>query len=258
MTKEQEEMLDVVKVFCSLCQRHTLRYYAAGGTLLGAVRHGGFIPWDDDVDVSMPLEDFLRFQTLGGELPPNYSIQSEKTDKEYPYLFIKLCNSSCPFQTNMPNGPRGVYIDIFPLIPARAPTVRARFCFQVISVIKYAMAVRTGWTGYRPYKNLPARIGYALLRPLSLSGLRRLRNQLVKCIYAPESKEYLCSPGGAYKADKEFFPSEWYSAAAELDFEGEKICVPMGWQEYLSRNYGNYMELPPLEEQRAKIGRAHV
>lgn len=252
MTEEQAEMLEVVKVFCHLCQTHGLRYYAVGGTLLGAVRHDGFIPWDDDVDMAMPLEDFLKFQTLTEELPPHVSIQSEKADKNYPFLFIKLCDTAHPFRANTPSGPWGVYIDIFPLIPARKPTAWTAFCFQVISVIKYVLAVKAGWTNYVPYKNLPARIGYAFLNPLSSDRLKRLRDWLVKRIYAPGSEDYLCSPGGAYKADKEFFPAEWFSSGIEMGFEGEQICAPVGWQAYLSRNYGDYMKLPPLEKQRSR------
>lgn len=245
-------MLEVIKVFRGLCQKHGLRYYAAGGTLLGAVRHGGFIPWDDDVDVSMPMEDFKKLEELREELPAGFAFQSEETDDGYPFLFIKLCDTNHPFQTNMPQGPWGVYIDIFPLIPAKRPTAWTKLCFQVISVIKYRLSVRTGWTGYVPYKDIAARVGYAFLCPLTVKQLKGLRNWLVKQIYAPESGEYLCSPGGAYKADKEFFPAQWYASATEMNFEGKQICVPAGWQTYLSRNYGNYMELPPEEERRPR------
>lgn len=252
MTEEQTRMFELLHTFKELCAAHGLRYHLAGGTLLGAVRHQGFIPWDDDADVSMPVGDFLKFQELAAELPEHIEIQSERNDPRYPFLFFKLCDTAHPFQVDRPNGPRGVYIDVFPLIPARKPTVWTKFCFQVISVIKYAMAVKAEWTSYTPYKNLPARFGYALLSTRSMDGLRKLRNWLAAQIYAPEGRDYLCSPGGAYKADKEFFPAEWFKETAELTFEGERFAAPGGWDSYLARHYGDYMELPPQAERRSR------
>lgn len=252
MTEEQAQMLVLLRTFKELCTAHYLQYYLAGGTLLGAVRHQGFIPWDDDVDVSMPLEDFLKLQKLSAALPEHVEIQSEENDPRYPFVFLKLCDTAHPFHTGCPNEPKGVYIDVFPLIPSKKLNWETKLRFEVINVINYVLQVKLGWTAFIPYKLPQARFGYWLLDHLPPERLKKLRRKQIGRIYAPGNRETLCSPGGAYKADKEFFPAEWYREAAELTFEGERFSAPIGWQAYLSRNYGNYMELPPPEERRTR------
>ena len=154
MTTEQKQIFRLLCTFRNFCVRNGLQYYLAGGTLLGAVRHQGFIPWDDDADVAMPLRDFLKFQELSGILPDGLTVQSENTDPRYPFLFIKLCDPTMQFETGYGNGPQGVYIDIFPLIPAKTLSMGTRFCFHVAKVIDYVLQVKTGWTKYIPYKRL--------------------------------------------------------------------------------------------------------
>lgn len=248
MTEEQTHILPLLKIFSAICRENNLRYYLAGGTLLGAVRHKGFIPWDDDIDVSMPLDDFVKFQRAAEKLPENIVVQSYGSDPQYPFLFVKLCDISNPFLTENPAGPWGAYIDIFPLIPAKKLRKGTLLCFDTISVINYVLQVKLGWTSFVPYKKRVARAGFWLLNRMSAERLRKLREHLIRCIYDPDSRDTLCSPGGAYKADKEFFPAAWYDGTAVVEFEGELFPAPVGWQAYLSRNYGNYMELPPEEE----------
>lgn len=252
MTEEQVQMLGLLCAFKGLCEAHGLQYHLAGGTLLGAVRHQGFIPWDDDVDVSMPLKDFLKFQELSAELPKQMEMQSEQNDPRYPFVFLKLCDASHPFHTGYPNEPKGVYIDIFPLIPSKKLDRKAKLRFEVINVINYVLQVKLDWTSFIPYKLPQARLGFWLLKHLSVERLRKLRRGLIAGIYAPDSQDVLCSPGGAYKADKEFFPAEWFRETVELTFEGERFSAPIGWRDYLSRHYGNYMELPPPEKRRSR------
>lgn len=248
MTEEQAQMFKLLQIFKRLCEENELQYYIMGGTLLGAVRHKGFIPWDDDADVSMPLRDFLKFQKLADKLPNDIVIQSEENDLLYPFVFIKLCDTTCRFETGFINHPQGVYIDIFPLIPAKRLNKSTRFCFDVINVINYVLQVKLNWSSFLPYKNCMARIGYSLLKNFSVKHLRRLRRKLISAIYDENSRDTFCSPGGAYKADKEFYPAEWFEEVTDVIFEDERFSAPKKWHKYLSRNYGNYMELPAPEE----------
>lgn len=251
MTKEQSQMFELLCIFKEMCKAHKLQYYLTGGTLLGAVRHQGFIPWDDDIDVSMPLEDFQIFQQLSSELPTHIEIQSEKNDSRYPFVFLKLCDIRYPFHTGYSNEPKGIYIDIFPLIPSKKLSRRIKLRFEAISVINYVLQVKMNWTSFIPYKLPQARLGFWLLSYFSLIQLQNLRRKQISKLYEPNGKEVLCSPGGVYKAEKEFFPAEWYSKTTDLIFEGQYFSAPIGWQEYLTRNYGNYMELPAPENQKS-------
>jgi len=124
LTQEQNARLkaielDIFKAFLKVCKENDLRYFLAGGTLLGAVRHKGFIPWDDDMDVLMPRKDYDRFLEIGQSLlPPEYFLQTRQTDREYPCNFAKIRDSRTTFvekslKDRVIN--HGVYIDIFPL-----------------------------------------------------------------------------------------------------------------------------------------------
>ena len=82
MTQEQSELLKLLDLFSSICEQNNLQYYLAGGTLLGAIQHQGFIPWDDDIDIMMPIEDYKKFIQFAPEFPEGIVIQSDHTDKE--------------------------------------------------------------------------------------------------------------------------------------------------------------------------------
>lgn len=251
MTEEQSQMFRLLRTFSEICEENGLRYFVVGGTLIGAVRHRGFIPLDDDIDVSMPLDDFRKFTELARELPGSFALQSEETDPRYPFVFAKLCDTRYAYDTGYDNHPMGVYIDIFPLIPARALSRRTKLIFDMISVSDYVLQVKLGWTEFVPYKKPLARAGFRMMNCLSATRLRRLRRRLIAGIYDEKSRSTLCSPGGAYSAEKEFFPAEWFAGAAKVGFEGVQFDAPQGWDEYLRRNYGNYMELPPVAERRS-------
>jgi len=111
--------IDMLKQFISICNDNQLRYYLLGGSCLGAVRHAGFIPWDDDIDVGMPREDFERFSAIAKEqLPEHLFFQTNTSDPEYINVFAKLRNSNTTYiETSAKNLNinHGVYIDIFPL-----------------------------------------------------------------------------------------------------------------------------------------------
>ena len=119
MNDLQKRLLVILKEFARVCGKHNLRYFLNGGTCLGAIRHKGFIPWDDDVDVMMPREDYEKFLTLQYEYEGTpYFIQSWKSDPRYTYGFAKLRDSSTTFIEDFYRNHRinhGVWIDIFPL-----------------------------------------------------------------------------------------------------------------------------------------------
>lgn len=254
MTEEQGHMFRVLRVFKSICEQQGLTCFLIGGSLIGAVRHHGFIPWDDDIDVSMPLEDFLRVQELESLLPEGIEFHSERTDPDYPVLFIRLCDTAHPLKTKNEKKPKGAYIDIFPLMRSKPLNGKTKLFFSVINVINYVLQVKLKWLPFIPYKQPVARVGFFVLRCFSCKWLRGLRKWLIVQLYDPDSRDTICSPAGAYKAGKEFYPAQWFAETTPVMFEGESFPAPIGWDAYLRRNYGDYMELPPEEERIPRHG----
>ena len=118
MNDLQKCQLNILKDFIKVCEKNNLRYYLVSGTCLGAVRHQGFIPWDDDIDVGMPREDYNKLITLQKDFNERYFIQTYKTDKKYLYNFAKIRDSETTyiennFMTTQIN--HGVWLDVFPL-----------------------------------------------------------------------------------------------------------------------------------------------
>jgi len=250
MTPEQSNLLELLKTFADICERYGLQYYLAGGTLLGAIRHQGFIPWDDDIDVMMPLADYEKFLALESKLNNGLVIQSDKSDDDYPFLFVEFCDTNILYETQKKHGPWGIYIDIFPLISSKRPNKLAVFYFNIISVINYVLQVRCGWTSYIPYKRKSATIGYGLLNVLSKQQLRSLRRKLASRLFAKDT-DYLCSIGGGHKGAAEFYLKSWFSDAVFIDFEDRLFPVQIGWDEYLKQLYGNYMIIPDESQRRS-------
>lgn len=126
--------LDMVKLFCEICEKNGLRYMASGGTLLGAIRHGGFIPWDDDIDLMMPRDDYERFLTLAQDaLPAHYALICNRTERNYPNGHAQIrddrttCLCGYAYDDLKAGKNCGIFIDIFPYdhVPDR-PSARKR------------------------------------------------------------------------------------------------------------------------------------
>lgn len=238
----QQIELNMLKIFIEICEKEKLHYYLLGGTLLGAVRHKGFIPWDDDIDVGMPRRDYEIFLSVAKKyLPTYYFLQTPYTDKEYPLPFAKIKDSRTIYKErpyrNL-NMHHGVWIDIFPL----------DFC---------------------PKKYLWFNICYRLLRrriTCNVEGTNRLKRKISKflsCLicpsrdYAVRSRDFLLKSikdapltinwGGAW-GKKEIVPTEWYGEGGNLTFEGLQVKGPKHYDKWLTQVYGDYMKLPPVEK----------
>ena len=198
--------------------------------------------------LAMPIDDYRKFLTLTSELPENFIIQSQATDSMYPYFFCKLCNTQIDFETKHKTKPKGIYIDIFPLVGAREPCGVIYLLFNLQLIMSYVIQVKLGWQEKKAYKKLYARCAYNILDLFSVKLLFYCQKKILNFISA-ESSNYFFSPGGPYKADKEFYPKAWFISDIKMIFEKEIFSVPLGWKLYLSRNYGDYMKLPSEKEQ---------
>lgn len=247
--------LEILNEFVRVCEKRSLRYYLVGGTLLGAVRHKGFIPWDDDIDVAMPREDYDKFAEISqAELSADYFYQSPETDPNYFLTYAKLRkNGTEVYEERFKNAAfhKGIFIDIFPLDFCPKPGPICHLLFNVLAVMNYRGQVDSG-EEYRPYEELSGKIGYTVLRLFSPKGLVKARRRLLRLSEALSRKDYVASYSGAYGYYKEIFPAEWFKNGQTKKFESIDFEVPFEAALQLMQVYGGeYMTPPPPELQRS-------
>lgn len=235
---------DILREFVGVCNKLNLRYYLLGGTLLGAVRHQGFIPWDDDIDVGMPREDYEKFISLGqAYLPNNYFIQTFMTDPGYPANFAKIRNNNTTFVETSLGGcdiNHGVYIDIFPL--DYYPEERA-FAYEVEKLL-LTLRISTVFAKTKmKMKTRIVRLISCVLYPSHKKALIR-RETMFKTV--PKSG-LIANNCGAW-GKKEIVPADWYGEGVPVMFEGMQLMAPVEYDKWLTQVYGDYMQLPPVEK----------
>lgn len=237
--------LEILKEFVRICEKHHLKYVLTGGTLLGAVRHGGFIPWDDDIDVAMLRADYDRFaQLCKDELGPKFFYQSPATDPYYFLTYAKIRKNGTEIyeeRFRKAKFHKGIFIDIFPLDFCPKPGLLCHFLFNVLAVMNYRGQVDSG-EKYVPYQELAGKIGYLILKVLSPRqsvGVRRLLLRLSKNI---SRKVFVSSYSGAYGYHKEVFPYAWVEPRSKTQFEAFSCCIPENTMAILKQLYGeDYM-----------------
>ena len=245
----KETELELLKAVDEFCQLHRIKYFIHAGTLLGAVRHGGFIPWDDDIDIIMPRHEYEKFRVLTkrDDCPFGYICFEE--NKDYPYAFAKVFSRETLLIENDRKGSSiGIYIDVFPL--DNLPNVKEK----AIKFVKYCHTVT--WVQMmasdkkiRHAKTRGRQIAKVIITPFSkLIGYKRLTKILNKKVqkYNNEQTHYignLVSPNYMHVYEK-----EWFKEAVRIPFETIEVNAPVGYKELLHTMYDDYMKLPPEEK----------
>ena len=236
---------DMLAEFVRICDKHGIKYFVQGGTLLGTVRHGGFIPWDDDVDVSLHRDDYEKFLAVAEEeLPDCYFLQTKDTDPEYPNNCAKIRDSRTTFIESSAKNLKinhGAYIDIFPL--DNYPGGKKA---KIYELKKRLLTQRIYKAFYMPHMSFIAKIITMITVILfpSLKGAVEKREKLFKSV--PYS-DRVVNNSGAW-LDKEIIPREWVQDTIQMEFEGIKVNVSDKFDEWLTYVYGDYMSLPPENE----------
>ena len=248
--------LEILNEFVRICEKHGLRYYLVGGTLLGAVRHKGFIPWDDDIDVAMLREDYDRFaQVCASELDGKFFYQSPETDPHYFLTYAKLRKNGtqvCEERFRDAEFHKGVSIDIFPQDDCPKPGLICHFLYNVLAVMNRRGEMDSAAI-VEPYTEVSGKIGLALLRPFSPGGIVKLRRRIIRLAKWLSDGKHVASFSGAYGYGKEVALREWYREI-KLPFEGREYVCPAGYHELLRRPYGeDYMRLPSEEKRKTHI-----
>jgi len=235
----QLRLLEIMKEFDKICKKYNLPYILDSGTCLGAVRHGGFIPWDDDVDIGMWHKDYKKLlKILSKELSNNYFLQTIKTDKNYHRMFAKITdkNSKTIYKNNYIRKNlifNGISIDIIPIEKCCSKKIQ-----KVINYFYTASLIHIRANTEKPIKKLISFIIYPLFK---------LFTQIFRFFSLFSSKEKICySLGTGFNHKLQYsncFPPK------PMVFEGYTFCGPAKPHEYLADLYGeDYMNLPPKED----------
>lgn len=238
LRKAQYQMLDVLYFVASVCEKHHLKYWIAYGTLLGAVRHKGFIPWDDDVDIEMPYEDYIKLVCiLKNENNCNYFFQDHSTEPYYYFAWGKVRERSSAVDRLDSNMGRlwknnGYYVDIFPVEKALTSLVK-------LSGIIYNAGTPAIRNSTNVLLHAFANMHYVFCTKFVFKVMRALTKLFPKSKY---NITYGCGFTYAY-AREDLYP------LGQLQFENIKFPVPHHYNEVLRKIYGdNFMQIPPKEQ----------
>ena len=245
------EMLNEVDRICS---KHGIQYYLCGGTLLGAVRHSGFIPWDDDLDIFFPRKDYIKFAEIAQkELPDTMFYQDWHNEFDYPYNFAKIRMNGTKFCQNEIqhlNMHHGIFIDIFPLDTVPADERERTAYLTKVTRLKTLMAIR-----YMSFKkngrlrSIPECVAIFLSR--LFFSKKQIHNKLDRLIMKYDYQDTgLFGQETGMNALKEVYPVKWFSKQGAISFEGKEFpCTENKYiDEYMTFFYGDYMTPPPDEK----------
>ena len=239
--------MNILAVVVEICEKNELKYYLIGGTLLGAIRHEGFIPWDDDLDICMPRKDFNRFiQIAADELPDYYELLWNTTEKRYWLPFAKVANKNTLFEeesNHQANRLYGIFVDIFPLDSSRGYSKILQVRSNIVRKLKVAMFQKAGARKCNGVKKIVKLVPWHVIHSI-------LESIMVGSKKDQNGKNYssFCSQ---YSIKKQTMPKEWYGEGVSVQFEDRKYCAPQNYTSVLESIFSeNYMELPPLEKRR--------
>lgn len=242
----QLEILDAVHKYCL---DNNCTYYLTGGTLIGAIRHEGYIPWDDDIDIMMLRDDYNSFVNGFNNSYSTYKVYTCFNDSRMNYPFAKISDERTVMyeNTNQLMPPLGVSIDLFPIdyLPASTQKINLIICVerlfkQMIGVLGMEKKSR-GLS-----KNVLFLIVQQLNKMIDLNSIAKVMNNIAeKC---GNSNSLLCADLVWGYSEKEIVPKSVFNKAVPVSFEGCERFIPIGYDTFLSSIYGNYMELPPVEE----------
>ena len=232
----QRHILGVLMVIDRLCTENGIRYTLSEGTLLGAIRHQGFIPWDDDGDVMMPRDDYEKFVKIAAEqMPEGYCFQCLENTKNYPYNFGKVFDTGTVYTesgTSHLSLGHAVYVDIFPMDYATEDTYRYH-----AKMVSHYTDIR-----YQKLKMIhEARLAPFALAPLSFLNWRATRHMKYHYKKRGDNLIEMCFLG----PNRPMVHKSLFEDVVRVPFNGEMLPVPADYDFYLTARYGDYMTPPP-------------
>lgn len=253
LKKLQLTELTILIEFDRVCRKHNLLYYIVGGTLIGAVRHKGFIPWDDDIDVSMPRKDFKKLIKIAKvELGSEYFLQTHKTEKKCSFHYAKLRKNGTFFDEEKFRHKyfhKGIFIDIFPLDYIPENKLLQKLIFKSFGLMSGLICAKDKTDNY--LFEGKSKTTVFLLKPLCIlpkSLISALRTAIAKLSNILSNKKFLASLSGFHGYPMEISPESWWAEGCDIVFEDKTVRAPKEYDKFLRHMFGDYMSLPPEEE----------
>lgn len=253
----QSTEFEILKVFHNFCQKNGLRYYLAGGTLIGAVRHKGFIPWDDDIDICMPRPDYMKLVKLAknGKLDDYRCIYSRYTDIKNPTSIIRIYDNRTEvvFKNDLSKTEFGCWIDLFPLDGVESGKVKRWLHFKEMRLFMDLAICCTTKLGGKRRSKIVSFLQYFLIPLLPLIRLPGVYFYLdmmdrIARRFDYDNSEYVGVLGGRGE-EKEAMRKADMEPPILVEFMGNEFYTMRNYDEYLTNLYGDYMTPPPESEQ---------
>lgn len=251
MTELQNKILEIMLFIDQICKKYNIKYYVMGGTALGAVRHGGFIPWDDDIDIFMIPEEYQKFKkNLLAENDIRFELQEWKITDDYVEFAKVRMNGTTFIEKNLVNRRdihQGIFVDIMMLhkIPAHK-TFLLKKQYLLSKYLALKGNLQRGWNPQKKSQFLLCKI--AKIIPQFID--KRIYKKIYKYDSLKENYDYIYYITKA-NLQQGYFSREIFDNTCEVLFEGYKLSAPCKIEEYLKIRYGDYMQLPPAEEQKS-------
>lgn len=248
----QQIEIELLKKFHSICIEHNIRYFISHGTLLGALRYKAFIPWDDDLDVLVPREDYDKLMKVYHD-SGRYKLFAPERNGAYLYPYAKLCDMTTrKIEGGYNNGVElGIDIDVFPLDnwdddleKAKSEVKRQRKNMRGLTLSKLQKS-----DSINPVKRFVK--GFVMVY-YKLHGSAYYVERIMKEANKPEQRGSRYMGGKCWNVygERDIMPAEVFAEAIELEFEGQKFFAPIGYDTFLSSLYGDYMPEPPVEKRK--------
>lgn len=249
--------LEILDEIVRICDKYDITYFLAYGTLLGAIRHKGFIPWDDDIDIAMSREDYNKFKDkCKNELDDKYFLQNPETEPLYwmgiSHLKVRKNGTlwKVPDLANL-DVHKGIFVDIFVLDHAS----KEKSILQDIQAILFEKIKGVRWhktkVASQDTNSLRHKLVVSIASLFKLEHLLKLQRKVVSINKDVKSQYYIRFGSSKKGHRKQTMPKEVFHPPKKVEFEGKLYNAPNDWDEYLTRIYGDYMELPSEDKRRS-------
>lgn len=258
----QKNELVILKEIKRICEKHSIVYYLSSGTLLGAIRHNGFIPWDDDIDVEMPLPDYKRFiEICKSELDNRFFLQNYLTEPNFHHGFTKIRMNNTTFipaHHTKYHIHQGFWVDVFPVVKVPKNKLFFNFCKKLVVVSNYIQIGDFIHANYQEFEKKLGTIGINCILAFNKLPIKIRVNFHKMILSIILRKPKMNRPLGIFWTTIDSIPPNTYCDLMNWRFEDDYFNIPKEYDSYLRHLYGDYWILPPENEQVGHGGNFYV